>query len=482
MNRNFIKKTSLYCIVFIICNAINLQLKSQDISMKVNLRGVYDSKISLLPLVGSKSLKPLVEKSGIKSGETATILISKANLPAEFVLRFDYRDKESSTPYPSEKHIIISNQNLELWVNPPYCNNADSTYFQKDEKENTLFARFNLENGKQKEKLAVLQNFLMNYDSTKSVFYQQGIVEYEKRRIAYNHWITELSTQNKAFFVSHSFPFQYVPQVAFNGSEAERMQSVITHYFDGIDFNDTILIYTSNIKEWMDSYVNMYGAMATSVALRDSLFSAAGKNAIEKAKLGHPLVYGWMVDYFYKGYESTGIDAGMKILEPYVNDPKCLTSKRLEINKRLNAMETLIDGTKAPDIMMKDVSGNGFELDKLQTDCKYVLLLFWSAGCSHCMETIGKLYPWFSQADIKQKIRVVAISLDETGEEVSEWNKKIKELDGWIHLRAEGGVNSKVANDYAILSTPVMFLIDSKTKIIKDNPNTLEQLEKDLEK
>ena len=44
-------------------------------------------------------------------------------------------------------------------VNPMYCNNNDSTYFQKDEKENTVLAYFNKENNKQKEKLGLLQNF-----------------------------------------------------------------------------------------------------------------------------------------------------------------------------------------------------------------------------------------------------------------------------------------------------------------------------------
>ena len=135
--------------------------------------------------------------------QNVTITVSKHNLPGEFVLRFDYKDNETSTPYPSEKHIVISNQNLELWVNPPYCNNEDSAHFQKGEKENSLFARFSKENGKQKSQLALLQNFLTNYDNAQSKFYQQGIEEYEKRRSKYNQWIREQSTQYNALFISH---------------------------------------------------------------------------------------------------------------------------------------------------------------------------------------------------------------------------------------------------------------------------------------
>ncbi|PIX34676.1 MAG: alkyl hydroperoxide reductase, partial [Bacteroidetes bacterium CG_4_8_14_3_um_filter_31_14] len=118
-----------------------------DLTLKINLRGVYESKITLLPLTGTNALKPIVGKSGIKNGETTILSVSNAQLPGEFVLRFDYKEKETGTPYPCEKHIFVNEQNIELWVNPMYCNNNDSSYFQKDEKENTVFARFTKENG-----------------------------------------------------------------------------------------------------------------------------------------------------------------------------------------------------------------------------------------------------------------------------------------------------------------------------------------------
>ena len=300
-------------------------------------------------------------------------------------MRFDYKEKESSTPYPSEKYIFINDQDLELWISPIYCNNVDSTWFQKGERENATFVQFSKENGRQKEKLVLLQNFLMNYDDTESQFYQQGIQEYEQRRQSYNKWLTTRTLQDKALFVSRLYCFQYMPEISWNGDETYRIKNMINHYFDGMDFKDSLLIKTSDLNKWMDSYVNLDGQLSTTAALRDYLFPEAGITAIEKARQGHPLVYGWMVDYFYRGYETNGITAGMKILEPYMNDPNCLTSKRLEIARRLQGMETLVAGSRAPNIFMKDIDGNQFELNTLETQCKYILVLFWSAGCSHCV-------------------------------------------------------------------------------------------------
>ena len=455
---------------------IRISAQVQDVSVTLHLRGVYESKISLLALSPNKTFKPIIEVQGIKNGATTRLTVSREYFPGEFVLRFDYKETESATPYPSEKYIFINNQDLELWVSPKYCNNADSTWFQKGERENATFVQFSTENSRQKEKLGVLQNFLMNYDDTGSAFYQQGTREYEQRREAYNHWLISRAKQDQALFVSNLYPFQYVPQLPWKGTETERINSLIKHYFDGMDFKNPLIIKTSDLNKWMDSYVNLYGQLSATTALRDSLFPEAGRNAIEKARQGHPLVYGWMVDYFYRGYETNGIEAGMKILESYMNDSTCLTSKRLEIARRLKGMKTLVAGSIAPDITLKDVGGNLFELNTFKTSCKYTLVLFWSAGCSHCVETITTLYPWQQTPEIKQKIAVVAVSLDETETEMQLYRQKMPGLKGWQHLHAEEGVRSKVAGDYFVLATPVMILLDSGTKEIVSLPESVDKL------
>lgn len=118
--------------------------QARNVAIAIHVRGIYDSKISLLALSGSKTFKPIAEVQGIKNGETIKLSVSEEYLPGEFVLRFDYKETDASTPYPSEKNIFICKQDLELWVNPKFCNNSDSTWFQKDERENTAFAWFSV--------------------------------------------------------------------------------------------------------------------------------------------------------------------------------------------------------------------------------------------------------------------------------------------------------------------------------------------------
>lgn len=106
--------------------------------------------------------------------------------------------------------------------------------------------------------------------------------------------------------------------------------------------------------------------------------------------------------------------------------------------------------------------------------------MFWSADCGHCLETVSSLYPWQQIAENQQKVSVVAISVDETETEVNAWNQKIQELSGWKHIRATEGIRSKAASDYFILATPVMILLDAKTKEIISLPASLSELQSGL--
>lgn len=476
MISNYIKNILLTNAIF--CLAVTA-VQAQDVSLKIHLSGVAKSKVSLLSLSGG-SIKTITEKAELAGGGTTVLNISKALLPAEFVLRFDYLEKEGSNPYPAEKTVFMNTQDLELWARPKALNNPDSTYFQKDEKENNLFSRFSRENFKKREQLALLQNFLMNYDQPESRFFLLGTEEYEGRRNTYNKWVSGQIEANKTAFVSTGFAFQHIPPSVWKGTEKDRVNSMIDHYFDGMDFKNPMVLKMTDLKDWMNKYVNIYGAMSTTVELRDSLFSLAGKRAIEKAKSGHPLVYGWMVDYFYVGFESFNMTAGIKMLEPYLNDPQCLTSRRKAIEQRLKGMETLVIGSVAPDFDWKLNSGKTVTFHQFKTEAKYKLVLFWSADCQHCKELVEKLHPWYQEGARKELMDVFAISLDETETEIPAWEKAKLNLPGFKHKRADQGIRSPEAAAYFVLATPTMVLVDAKTNAIVGLPETLAQLESEM--
>ena len=193
-------------------------------------------------------------------------------------------------------------------------------------------------------------------------------------------------------------------------------------------------------------------------------------------------MYGWMVDYFFNGYESFNLEAGKIMLAPYLNDPACFTKKRLSIQKRLEGIKSLVPGTLAPDFKFSGTDGNMTSFHGFSTNAKFKLVLFWSADCEHCMEMVDKLYPWQQKEEIKPLIEVFAISLDEGKTEMPKWEVAKQRLKNWRHILANGGVNSTEANAYFVLSTPVMVLVDSKTNKIIGIPDSFNKLVKLVKK
>jgi hypothetical protein len=89
---------------------------------------------------------------------------------------------------------------------------------------------------------------------------------------------------------------------------------------------------------------------------------------------------------------------------------------------------------------------------------------------------IETIYRWQQQAETNRELSVVAVSLDETMQEAALWQELAGRYCNWTHLRAPEGVRSKVAEEYFILSTPQMILLDAVTKAIIDLPATPQAL------
>jgi len=460
------------------CAAQENETNSRQLT--VYLQSIFDAKVSLRYIDGFKNMQPISEEAGVKNGKSAKIKIPGQYLPGEFLLRIDYRVKEIDSPYPAERIIFINKQNIKLSVNPPYINNNEKTKFNPGEKENTVYAAFVEENSAKRAPIDLLKQFLLSYDRSESKLYIKAVKEFEQRRIEYNAWLAEQTKQHRNLFVSRLFQFQYIPSMVWSGDEKEYLGQLIKNYFEGIDFNDPLIIRLRELAMFMDGYIRLYGMQATTPELRDSLFTQAGRLACEKASRGVPQVYGWMVDYFYNGYEANDIKEGMIMLQEHINNPRCLTSKKQQIVRRLESLKKLVPGALAPDFLISDNQGNSFQFHKFESKARYKLLLFWSAGCSHCLQLVGELKEWQGKPANRKKLDVIGVGLDEVEENIKKWKTAIATLPEWKHLHVKEGVNSRVARDYAILSTPAMFLVKSKSNIIAAVPANFEQLINDL--
>jgi len=468
-------------LLYISLAALPALLPAQDRTLTVHLRGVHQSSIAVIPMSGPNAFKPVAVQRDIAGGTTTHLKILDDFLPGEFVLRFDYKEKSDGSSYPSERQLLIAGQDLTIWANPVHAASADSTYWQPGERENTVYTAFLSENKDRRKALTTLQEFLLNYDNPRAKVYAEATKEYESRRKSYNAWVRAQIKTHRDLYAATVMAFELVPAVSFAGDETARKASLRNNYFSEADFSDPLIVRSSQMKRWMDNYVNLWSAQIARQDQTDSVFSVAGKTAIDAARKGHPLVYGWMVDYFFRGFESFGLEGGMQMLAPYLEDPNCLTERRQAIEKRLKGMETLVPGAEAPDFLFADAGGKfkRFQADEVETP--YKLVLFWSASCGHCKELVQKLYPWSVQGNRPGKLTVYALSVDEGETDVEKWQEARTALAGWKHILTEGGINSVQANDYFVLSTPVMVLVRSSDHSIVAVPHDIQQLERAME-
>ncbi|SFN51201.1 Thiol-disulfide isomerase or thioredoxin [Bizionia echini] len=236
------------------------------------------------------------------------------------------------------------------------------------------------------------------------------------------------------------------------------------HYFDYMDFSNPLLLSSDFLNERVEAYVLAMPEDAHYYKMAiDDVVNATKDNEDAKIMILENL---WKIM----------MDKQQPEVVNYISDIYLLPLAKATNNTSL--IEALEDynksaiGKKATDFNFTYLENNKAIKTTLYNfnTSKNTLLIFWSSGCSHCLQELPKVKTLMEN---HPNITVLAYGLEDG---VRNWNQTIEHFPSFIHTYDLKKWESPLIKAYGVSATPSYFVLDSD-KIILAKPEHVEDLE-----
>jgi len=245
------------------------------------------------------------------------------------------------------------------------------------------------------------------------------------------------------------------------------------HFWDGVNFWDGRLAYTTFFEEKLERYFNQLV-----VPFPDSV------NKEMDRMLGYatinPEMQRFLLLHFINRYYTQRYmweDAVfVHLYEKYFADktyPWLSEQGKKTITDRAYSLMANILGTPASDIELPDSTGRVISLFSRKQE--YTLLVFWDPTCGHCKETLPKIDSVYNSRWKKDGLGIYAVAKETEGTR-SDWLRFIadKNIGHWSHVYySKEAEQSRVSKNipgysqlYDVQSFPTLYLLDKDKRII----------------
>ena len=249
------------------------------------------------------------------------------------------------------------------------------------------------------------------------------------------------------------------------------------HFFDNYNFEDQRLLRTTTYHEKLMYYMEK-------LTLQDPDSVIISADYVLSKALQNKVLFQYTLSTLTSKYERSqqmGMDAVfVHLAKNYFMKgmaKEWFTDDQLKkLAERANALDPLLIGKKAPNIVVKDTSQKKF-LQLYDINAKYTVVYIWSPECGHCKKATPKLKILYDKYK-DQGVEVFGVGNEFENEEWIKFIDKHK-LD-WINGSDGGDFRSNFRTLYDVYSTPQTYLLDQDKKILSKKMD-IDSLEKILE-
>ena len=231
------------------------------------------------------------------------------------------------------------------------------------------------------------------------------------------------------------------------------------HFFDHVDFNNSVLQSSNFLIERLLNYVFGMAAkegdeIASYKKNIDEVYQAMSESTLEMKRILLEVLWQQMVD--------TNFEEVANYIAEYYLLPVAESLNDQELISGLTIFKELSIGNRAPEFDVK-IEENGEMVDISLYDynvARQYVVVFWSSGCSHCLEEIPQLHAYLKD---NTNVKVIAVGMEDV---TAPWELEVSKYPEFNHVLALGKWESELAKDYNITSTPTYFVLSGDKKIV----------------
>ena len=245
------------------------------------------------------------------------------------------------------------------------------------------------------------------------------------------------------------------------------------HFWDGVNFWDGRLAYTTFFEDKLDRYFNQLVTPHPDSVNKemDYMLGFASINT----EMQRFLLLRFINRYYSQRYMWEDA-VFVHLYEKYFSSktyPWLSEQGKKTITDRAYSLMANILGTPATDIELPDSTGRTVSLFALQK--QYTLVVFWDPTCGHCKETLPKIDSVYAARWKQDGVGIYAVAKETEGTR-ADWLRFIaeKKIGHWSHVyyskeaeknRVEKNVPG-YSQLYDVQSFPTLYLLDKDKRIV----------------